>query len=153
MVDLPFNQTKASIDCWNELCAKGSDDDFGQLASNMKTIDTPPYYCSKDILGVADINGGFLVNDKYQAVRQDGSVIPHLYGADNVCGGIMWTMPGGFSNSHCFAAGRYTVVHALTGSDTPSKPVDFSEVADYYKKDGKFQWETPETARTAIEIW
>ena len=35
----------------------------------------------------------------------------------------------------------------------PSKPVDFSKVADYYKKDGKFQWETPETARTAIEIW
>lgn len=42
MVGLPFDQTKASIDRWNELCAKGSDDDFGQLASNMKAIDTPP---------------------------------------------------------------------------------------------------------------
>lgn len=41
MVGLPFDQTKASIDRWNELCAKGSDDDFGQLASNMKAIDTP----------------------------------------------------------------------------------------------------------------
>ncbi|MEY8561787.1 FAD-binding protein [Eggerthellaceae bacterium 3-80] len=156
-VGLPVDEVKKTIARWNELCQSGADVDFGQQAADMKPIDTPPYYCIKDLLGVADINGGFLVNDKYQAITQSGEIIPHLYGAgvcaDNVCGGVMWTMPGGFSNSHCYAAGRYTVIHALTGSDKPSKPVSFDEVAEYYKVDGKFQWEDPDTARHEIEIW
>ena len=29
--------------CYNELCAKGSDDDFGKNPTFMRAIDTPPF--------------------------------------------------------------------------------------------------------------
>ena len=74
--------------------------------------------------------------------------------ADNVCGGIQWGMPGGFSNCHCFASGRYTVIHALTGGNVPSNPCTFDQVADKFRgEDGTFTWDNPETAPKGIDIW
>lgn len=157
-VGLPYEDTKKSIDRYNELCKKGSDEDFGVEAKLMKPIETGPFYCMVDRLGLAAINGGFTVDANYQAVDGAGKPIPHLFGAgvcaDNVCGGINWGMPGGFSNSHCYTSGRYTVIYALKGTSEPTKPCKFAEVQDYFRdKDGKLQWENPETARKAIEIW
>ncbi len=61
-----------------------------------------------------------------RVIDEDSNPIPGLYAAGvdagNPCGGINWSMPGGFSNSHIFTAGRYTVIHALTGDMTPKKP-------------------------------
>lgn len=157
-VGLPYEDTKKSIDRYNELCVKGSDDDFGVEAKLMKPIETGPFYCMVDRLGLAAINGGFTVDENYQAIDAEGKPIPHLFGAgvcaDNVCGGINWGMPGGFSNSHCFTAGRYTVVYALKGILEPSNPCKFEEVQDFFRdKDGLLQWENLEKARKAVEIW
>lgn len=155
-VGVPYEQAKASIDRYNELCAKGEDEDFGVQAKYLKPIENGPFYCIKDELGLAAINGGFTVNANYEAIDAEGNVIPHLYGAgvcaDGICGGINWSMPGGCSNSHCMASGRYTALLAL-GMDAPSTPHSFDEVSDRFcGKDGKLAWENG-TARKAPDLW
>ena len=155
-VGLPVDNVVASIERWNELCASG-DVDFGVYPDKMKPIDTPPYYCITDTPGLAAINGGVYVDDCYRVTTAAGEVIPNLFAAGvdagNLCGGMNWAMPGGCSDSHCFTAGRYTAILALTGGLEPSNPCTFEQVADEFAgKDGTFNWENGK-ARSAIEVW
>ena len=156
-VGIPYEAAQESIDRYNELADAGADDDFGVAGSKLHRIETPPFYCIKDVLGLAAINGGFTTNDNYQAIDAAGEVIPHLFGAgvcaDSICGGINWGMPGGCSNSHCISSGRYTVLEAL-GLDAPTNPGMFDDVRDVFvDADGNCQWEIPETARNAPDLW
>ncbi len=62
--------------------------------------------------------------------------------------------PQGDSNGHCFNAGRYTVIHALTGGLEPSNPCSFKDVADkFVGKDGGFAWDKPESCFHEIQVW
>ena len=155
-VGLPAEVALASIERWNDLCATG-DEDFGMDPEKMKPLDTPPFYCIKDTPGLAAINGGVYVDDSYRITTAEGEVIPNLFAAGvdagNLCGGIDWNMPGGCSNSHCFTAGRYTAILAVTGNLEPSNPCSFEQVADHFvDDDGKFCWNNGK-ARSAIEVW
>ena len=155
-VGIPFEQAKASIDRYNQLCDLGEDEDFGVKAAYLQKIETPPFYCIKDVLGLAAINGGFTVNSNYEAIDGEGNVIPGLFGAgvcaDGICGGINWSMPGGCSNSHCITSGRYTALLAL-GKTAPSTVHKFEDMWDNFRgEDGKFAWENG-TARKAPDLW
>lgn len=44
---IPVADGVASIERYNELCAKGCDDDFGVAGSDMAAIDTPPSSASR----------------------------------------------------------------------------------------------------------
>lgn len=58
-----------------------------------------------------------------------------------------------FSNSHIFTAGRYTVIHALTGDMKPKNPSGFDDLKEYFAgEDGSYMWESPDCA-TAISVW
>lgn len=156
-LELPAEAVQASIDRYNELAAAANDEDFGVPGSQMATIDTPPFYCIRDRPGLAAINGGVLVDANYQIVDEQGEPIPHLFGAGvnagNVCGGINWNMAGGASDSHCFTAGRYTVVRALTGGDEPSNPCAFADIAEKFAdENGNYPWQA-ESVKSAINPW
>ena len=108
-------------------------------------------------MGISGINAGIMVDDRYRVTDGEGNPIPGLYAAGiqagNPCGGINWNMPGGFSNAHIFTAGRYTVIHALTGDMTPSNPASFDSIADsFIGEDGGYAWDSPACA-TAISVW
>ena len=104
------------------------------------------------------VNAGVMVDDRYRVIDEDSNPIPGLYAAgvdakSNPCGGINWSMPGGFSNSHIFTAGRYTVIHALTGDMKPKNPSGFDDLKEYFAgEDGSYMWESPDCA-TAISVW
>lgn len=154
---IPVQEGVASIERYNELCAKGTDDDFGVAGSDMAAIDTPPFFCIKGDVGISGINAGIMVDNRYRVTDGEGNPIPGLYAAGiqagNPCGGINWNMPGGFSNAHIFTAGRYTVIHALTGDMTPSNPASFDSIADsFIGEDGGYAWDSPACA-TAISVW
>lgn len=154
---IPVADGVASIERYNELCAKGCDDDFGVAGSDMAAIDTPPFFCIKGDVGMSGINAGVMVDNRYRVIDTEGAPIPGLYAAGiqagNPCGGINWSMPGGFSNSHIFTAGRYTVIHALTGDMTPAHPASFEDLADsFVGEDGGYAWDSPLCA-TAITVW
>lgn len=147
----------ASIEHYNEMCANGVDEDFGKDPSYMKAIDTPPYFGVYNTMNFAAINGGLEVNEYYQVIDQNREPIPGLYAAGTnagaPCGGINWTMPSGFSNGHCMNAGRYTVIHALTGDLTPSQPVTFEELKSQFAAGpAGISWENG-TAGNAIPLW
>ena len=154
---IPVADGVASIERYNELCAKGCDDDFGVAGSDMAAIDTPPFFCIKGDVGMSGINAGIMVDNRYRVIDTEGAPVPGLYAAGiqagNPCGGINWNMPGGFSNSHIFTAGRYTVIHALTGDMTPAHPASFEDLADsFVGEDGGYAWDSPLCA-TAITVW
>lgn len=154
---IPVDEGVASIKRYNEMCAQGRDDDFGVPGSHLVAMDTPPYYCIKGDVGMSAINAGVMVDDRYRVIDEDSNPIPGLYAAGvdagNPCGGINWSMPGGFSNSHIFTAGRYTVIHALTGDMKPKNPSGFDDLKEYFAgEDGSYMWESPDCA-TEISVW
>lgn len=147
-----------SIEHYNELCAAGEDADFGKKPENMQPIDTPPFYGVRNSLNFAAVNGGLKVDEHYQVVDAAGVPIPGLFAAGtnggDICGGINWAMPGGCSNGHCFTAGRYTVIYALTGGMEPSHRYTYQDLGDrLLNENGKYTWEDPSTAMSGINIW
>ena len=98
---IPVDEGVASIKRYNEMCAQGRDDDFGVPGSHLVAMDTPPYYCIKGDVGMSAIHAGVMVDDRYRVIDEDSNPIPGLYAAGvdagNPCGGINWSMPGGFS--------------------------------------------------------
>lgn len=73
--------------------------------------------------------------------------------AGNICGGINWNMAGGASDGHCFTAGRYTVIYALTGGFEPANPCSFADIADSFAdEDGNYPWQS-ESVKSAISPW
>lgn len=146
-----------SIARWNEMCAQGRDDDFGVPGSELKPIDTPPFYALIGDVGMSGINAGVMVDGNYQVIDADDNPIPGLYAAGidagNACGGLNWNMPGGFSNGGFYTAGRYSVIHALTGGAQASNPCSFEDVCDRFRsEDGDFYWDRDDCA-TGITVW
>ena len=83
---LPAENLVATVERYNELCAKGVDEDFGKEPFRMQDYTQPPFYgvyISGLILCTFD---GIVVNTKLQALRPDGSVIDGLYCVGNDAG-------------------------------------------------------------------
>ena len=79
--ELDAAAVQATVDCYNELCAKGCDDDFGVAGSDMAAIDTPPFFCIKGDVGMSGINAGVMVDNRYRVIDTEGAPIPGLYAA------------------------------------------------------------------------
>ena len=82
----------SEIERYNELCAKGVDEDFGKDGFLMDPIETAPFYASVVMdssnfsLGLVELSG--LVTDGNQQVLDaDDSPIEGLYATGNCCGG------------------------------------------------------------------
>ena len=99
---VPADNLKATVERWNEMCAKGVDEDFGRTAL-LNPIDTPPYYCVKTAPGSMGNYGGLLRNANSEVLRVDGTPIPGLY----VSGGTAAVAcENGWTMSHAFTYGR-----------------------------------------------
>lgn len=92
---------KASVERYNELSAKGQDDDFGKTGNYLTPIDTPPFYGIHRQVRISAIVSGLNVDENLQ-VTADGTNEPikGLYACGNVAGNFycgvdytMW-MPG-----------------------------------------------------------
>ena len=89
----------ASVERYNDLCAKGHDDDFGKAAEKMHAIATPPFKAiTYDMLkhtSVEDVScmrllvtmGGLVTNDNAQVLDDDLNPIAGLYAVGNTQGG------------------------------------------------------------------
>ena len=74
---------KASVDRYNELCAKGVDEDFGKDAQYMVPIEAP-YYLLRLPMICTDGYNGARINENAQVIDKDGNPIPGLYAAGAV---------------------------------------------------------------------
>ncbi len=75
---------------YNTLVAKGDDPDFHKDELEL-TIGTAPFYCVPLSPTLHHTMGGVRINTEAQVLRHDGSVIPGLYAAGEVTGGIHGT--------------------------------------------------------------
>ena len=149
---------KQSIEHYNELCANGVDLDFGKDSQYMSAVETPPFYGARLCPGLAAINGGLAVDEHHQVIDENREPIPGLFAVGtcggDLCGGINWIMPNGASNAHCYNAGRYAVIYAITGDLVPSRQCSFDQIADNFREpDGRFLWEIPGALQSAVEAW
>lgn len=78
---------QATLDKWNENVAQGSDAEFGRT-SFVKALDTAPYYAIKVAPGVHHTMGGVMINTNTEVLNEAGEVIPGLFAAGEVTGGV-----------------------------------------------------------------
>lgn len=87
--ELDAAAVQKTVDRYNELCAKGSDDDFGKNSTFMRAIDTPPFIVVPHEfgMGLSAIIGGLLINADNQVLKADEHTpIDGLFAAGNVSG-------------------------------------------------------------------
>lgn len=87
LIGVDANNLKAAVEDFNKHVADGSVDSFGRTLFAEK-IDTPPFYAGMRTATVHHTMGGVAINELAQVLNKDGKVIPGLYAAGEVTGGI-----------------------------------------------------------------
>ncbi len=103
-----------SIAEYNEMVKKGADEAFGKKPANLKPIEKAPFYASPTQAGVHHTMGGLRTKGTTgQVLDRYGKVIPRLYAAGEVTGGVHGTNRlGGNATTDCIVFGRLTGVNA-----------------------------------------
>lgn len=78
---------------WNEFCKKGTGDEMGRptCMDDHRLDEGGPYYATLMTPSVHHTMGGITINKKAQVLNEAGNVIPGLYAAGEVTGGIHGT--------------------------------------------------------------
>lgn len=103
---------KATVDTYNEGMRSGSDE-FSKAASEDAMIAQGPFYASLRTPTVHHTMGGIRINTQAQVLKESGEVIPGLYAAGEVTGGIHGNNRlGGNAYSDIMTFGRIAGVNA-----------------------------------------
>ncbi len=76
-----------TMDKWNGYVEAKNDPDFGRTSFANK-LDTAPYYAIKVTAGVHHTMGGLKINANTEVLNEKGEVIPGLFAAGEVTGGV-----------------------------------------------------------------
>jgi fumarate reductase flavoprotein subunit len=79
-----------SLDAWKAACDAEKDDAFGREGYDALLTDLshPPYYVVKIAPGIHHCMGGVKINTEAEVIGTDGEVIPGLFAAGEVTGGV-----------------------------------------------------------------
>lgn len=116
LMEVPAEAFVATIERWNEMAAAGKDEDFGFPGEMMMTIDTPPYYATKEFADGLCTAGGLLVDVECRVLDKNRTPIEGLFAAGIVSGGMFYnTYP---HNLNCLSHTRnclmgYTIGEVL----------------------------------------
>jgi fumarate reductase flavoprotein subunit len=86
-----------TVNNWNRYVDEGNDPDFKRRdlarrkGDSMLKIDTPPFYAIKGRPSLHHTMGGLHINTRAQVIDAEGKVIPGLYAAGEITGGIHGT--------------------------------------------------------------
>lgn len=80
----------AAVEDFNAHVESGEPDEFGRTLYQHK-MDTPPYYAGPRMPTVHHTMGGIEINTETQVIDTSGNIIPGLYAAGEVTGGIHGT--------------------------------------------------------------
>ena len=73
---------------WNEAVATQNDAEFGRTTGMDNALLTPPYYAIQIAPGIHHTMGGVKINTSAQVINTNGDVIPGLFAAGEVTGGV-----------------------------------------------------------------
>ncbi len=86
-IGAPADVLEATMEKWNNCVVEGNDEDFGRL-SFASPLDQAPFYAIKVQPGVHHTMGGIKIDDQAQVIDVNGNVIPGLFAAGEVTGGV-----------------------------------------------------------------
>ena len=76
-----------TMEKWNGYVAEKNDPDFGRT-SFAQPLDTAPYYAVKVTAGIHHTMGGLKIDSETHVIDTDGEIIPGLFAAGEVTGGV-----------------------------------------------------------------
>lgn len=95
-----------TLERYNEFVRAQKDEDFAKPIL-LQTIDKPPFYIGREILGIHYCCGGIAFNEQAQVLRNDGAPIAGLYAAGEATGGLHGKdRIGGGALTECVVFGR-----------------------------------------------
>lgn len=101
-LNIPVDNFVASVERYNELCAKGVDEDYGKEAHRMTPVDTAPFYGIRTGAWHLTTLSGVRINTDMQVIKEDGSAIEGLYATGDGTGGFFGiTYPNLFTGLAC----------------------------------------------------
>lgn len=109
---------KASTDRMNELVKIGKDEDLYKDSRWLREVKTGPFYAIKGSLRMYATAGGAQVNENFQPLRKDGTVIQGLYAIGQDAGGLYsdsydMSIAEGTASSWAISGGKLAVDHIL----------------------------------------
>ena len=84
---IPSDAFAATMETWNGYVAEKNDPDFGRT-SFAEPLDTAPYYAVKVTAGIHHTMGGLKIDPQTHVINTDGEIIPGLFAAGEVTGGV-----------------------------------------------------------------
>ena len=151
---IPYAAMKASLDRYNELVAKGVDEDFRKPKVFLYPVEEGPFYAAKVGIALLAIVGGIMVNDELNALDENDEPIPGLYVTGNTSGGLYAVdypiNMAGNSNGRCVIWGHslgktmaeipsnVTLTDIATCGVDPA-PISGAVVSDLSYKDGTYE--------------
>ncbi len=119
-INIDAERALVSIEHYNELCAAGSDADFGKVATRMFSIAEPPFYAATVTRGDDLVTMSGIESDELcHALNAEGDPVPGLYVAGNVQGnrfsGIYPESALGVSVAMAICFGREAGTNAAKG--------------------------------------
>lgn len=126
MMGVPAENLIATVDRYNELCAKGNDDDYGKRPEIMWPVDTPPFYAGQLISTLLASSGGLRQDVDCHILDESNEVIEGLY----VCGAAGGqyfsndypTICPGTNHGRCLTFGRIAGINAAGGDAESAIP-------------------------------
>lgn len=112
IMDVDAKTLQKTLDRYNKYAKDKQDPDFGK-AMFTQTIDKAPYYFGIETADVHFTCGGLRISPKAEVIDIEGNVIPNLYAAGEVTGGVHGTnRAGGNSLTDIFVYGRIAGANA-----------------------------------------
>ena len=113
-IGVPADALVATVNRYNELCALGTDLDFGKASRYMQPIETAPFYGMPREYAIASIPAGLVVNTDGQCLNADGEPIRGLFAAGN-CSGPFYSATDYSLSTMGLSVGRCITFGYLTG--------------------------------------
>ncbi|WP_414841178.1 flavocytochrome c [Enterococcus saccharolyticus] len=87
-INLPEENLQATVDTWNKAVADKKDAEFGRETAMDHDLSTGPFYAIPIAPGIHHTMGGVKINTETQVINTEEKVIPGLYAAGEVTGGL-----------------------------------------------------------------
>jgi fumarate reductase flavoprotein subunit len=87
-IDVDPSVLAETLKTWNQAVANKNDAEFGRDTGMENDLSVAPYYAIKIAPGIHHTMGGVKIDTNCQVIDTDGKVIPGLYAAGEVTGGV-----------------------------------------------------------------
>ena len=87
VLGVPADAFANTMTSWNSYVEAKQDPDHGRT-SFASPLDTAPFYAIKVSAGIHHTMGGLKINSKTEVLKEDGTIIPGLFAAGEVTGGV-----------------------------------------------------------------